>query len=256
MILLTPLASGKRGTGTLLWCFCLLLILPLFFVSAVQASGHRPAATQNPYVIDNKKYYPIPSAEGYSEKGVASWYGGKLHGRKTSNGEIYDMHTMTAAHKTLPMNTMLLVKNLENGRQTVVRINDRGPFVRGRIVDLSYKAATALGIHEKGITRVHAIALGEEAINKWGEPPVLVYRDLSVGEFFVQIGAFSKKYNADKLQKRFTDARHTTVIRQSNGTTSMLYNVLIYAGKTMQHAKRAEKSLLAHGYTGAFIIAQ
>jgi rare lipoprotein A len=166
------------------------------------------------------------------------------------------MHAMTAAHKTLPMNTVLLIKNLENNRQTVVRINDRGPFVRGRIVDLSYKAARALGIHEKGITRVHAIALGEETISKWGEPPVLRYQDLSVGEFFVQIGAFSKKHNAERLRKRFTDAGHTTVIRQSNVSESIFHNVLVYAGKTMQHARRAEKSLLAHGYTGAFIIAQ
>jgi rare lipoprotein A len=256
MILFTPVAAGEKDNVVLLWCMVVLIFLSLFFVSAVQASGHRPAATQKPYIINNKRYYPIPSAEGYSEKGVASWYGGKFHGRKTSNGEIYNMHDMTAAHKTLPMNTMLLVKNLANGRQTVVRINDRGPFVRGRIVDLSYKAAIALGIHKKGITRVHAIALGEEAINKWGEPPVLVYKDLSVGEFFVQIGAFSKKFNADRLQKRFTDAGHTTVIRQSNGAKSMFYSVLVYAGKTMQHARRAEKSLLEHGYVGAFIIAE
>lgn len=256
MILSTPVASGERFTGTLLWCLFLLIVLPLFFVPAAQASGHRPAATQKPYIINNKKYYPIPSAEGYSEKGVASWYGGKFHGRKTSNGEIYDMHSMTAAHKTLPMNTMLLVKNLENDQHTVVRINDRGPFVRGRIVDLSYKAATALGIHEKGITRVQAIALGQEAVSKWGEPPVLVYQDLSVGEFFVQIGAFAEKLNADKLQKRFSDAGHTTAIRKSLGTVSMLYRVLVYAGKTMQHAKRAEKSLLERGYVGAFIIAE
>ncbi len=255
MIPFTPVASGERHIAILSWCLFLLIVLPLFFIPAAQASGHRPAATQNPYVIDNKRYYPIPSAEGYSEKGVASWYGGKFHGRQTSNGEVYDMHSMTAAHKTLPMNTMLLVKNLENDRQTVVRINDRGPFVRGRIVDLSYKAATALGIHEKGITKVHAIALGEEAISKWGEPPVLVYQDLSVGEFFVQIGAFSKKFNADRLQQRFSDAGHTAVIRQSQGTVSMLYSVLVYAGKTMRLAKRAEKSLLEHGYVGAFIIA-
>jgi rare lipoprotein A len=256
MILSTPVASGERDTGILLWTLCLLIILPLFFAPAAQTSGHRPAATQNPYIIDHKRYYPIPSAEGYSEKGVASWYGGKFHGRKTSNGETYDMHSMTAAHKTLPMNTVLLVKNLENDKQTVVRINDRGPFVRGRIVDLSYKAAAALGIHEQGITRVHAIALGEEAISKWGEPPSLVYQDLSVGEFFVQIGAFSQKFNASKLQQRFTDGGHTTVIRKSLGTQSMLYSVLVYAGKTMQHAKRAEKSLLDHGYAGAFIIAE
>ena len=133
----------------------------IVYVTSADASGHRPR-TQKPYVIDGKRYYPIPSAEGYSEKGIASWYGGKFHGKKTSNGETYNKYSMTAAHKTLPMNTMLLVKNLENGKKTVVRINDRGPFVRGRIVDLSYKAAKTLGIVKNGTARVQAIALGEE----------------------------------------------------------------------------------------------
>ncbi len=82
---------------------------------AVKKSTRLPA-TQRPYVINNKKYYPVPSAEGYSEQGIASWYGPGFHGRLTSNGEVYDMHSMTAAHKTLPMDTMLLVKNLENGQ--------------------------------------------------------------------------------------------------------------------------------------------
>jgi rare lipoprotein A len=209
-----------------------------------------------PYVIDNKRYHPIPSADGYSEKGIVSWYGGKFHGRRTSNGEIYDMHSMTATHKTLPMDTMLLVKNLQNGKQTVVRINERGPFVRGRIVDLSYKAAKTLGIAKKGLARVQAIALGEEAVNRWGEAPTLVYKDLSVGEFYVQIGAFAQKTNAGKLQKRFTDAGHTTVIQKDLGSESALYSVQVYAGKTLQNAKRAEKALLDNGYVGSFIIAR
>ena len=124
-----------------------------FPLKNTEVSGHRVPATQKPYVINNKRYYPIPSAEGYIENGIASWYGGKFHGRKTSNGETYDMHSMTAAHKTLPMNTTLLIKNLDNGKSTVVRINDRGPFVQGRIVDLSFKAAQSLGIAQKGIAR-------------------------------------------------------------------------------------------------------
>ncbi|MCI5132293.1 MAG: septal ring lytic transglycosylase RlpA family protein, partial [Candidatus Electrothrix sp. EH2] len=93
--------------------------------------------TQRPYVIEGQTYYPIPSAQGYEETGLASWYGDPFHGRKTANGETYDMYGVTAAHKTLPMNTMLLVKNLRNGKTATVRINDRGPFVDGRIIDLS-----------------------------------------------------------------------------------------------------------------------
>ncbi len=240
----------------ILWCIPVLTLLSLFLTPLVQASGHRPPATQVPYVIDNKRYYPIPSAEGYNENGIASWYGGKFHGRRTSNGEIYNMQAMTAAHKTLPMNTMLLIKNLDNGKSTVVRINDRGPFVRGRIVDLSFKAARVLGIAEKGIARVQAVALGEEAASKLGESPTLIFRDLSVGEFYVQIGAFSQQRNAARLQKRFTDVGHRTVIQQNDESEPILYMVQVYVGKTMQDARRAEKSLLEHGYVGAFIIAR
>jgi rare lipoprotein A len=118
----------------------------------------RPA-TQRPYVIEGQTYHPIPSAEGYEETGLASWYGDPFHGRKTANGETYDMYGVTAAHKTLPMDTMLLVKNLANGKTTTVRVNDRGPFVDGRIIDLSYNTAKELGVLHHGTEQVQIIAL-------------------------------------------------------------------------------------------------
>ncbi|MCI5212251.1 MAG: septal ring lytic transglycosylase RlpA family protein [Candidatus Electrothrix sp. ATG2] len=127
-------------------------------------------ATQRPYVIEGQTYYPIPTAEGYEETGLASWYGDPFHGRKTANGETYDMYGVTAAHKTLPMNTMLLVKNLTNGKTTIVRINDRGPFVDGRIIDLSYTTAQELDIVRNGTEKVQIVALcaaeGQEAEQK------------------------------------------------------------------------------------------
>ncbi len=261
-----------------------LTLFYLFFVISCSVTSHRVPRTQESYVINHKRYYPIPSAEGYNEVGIASWYGGKFQGRLTSNGEVYDMYSMTAAHKTLPMNTMLLIKNLDNGRQTVVRINDRGPFVQGRIVDLSLKAAEAIGIADKGIARVQAIALGEEATNiatntrtntatntrinrqintttdiKTNTPeesPALTYKELSTGEFYVQIGAFSERPSAAKLQKRFAEAGHMTIIQRNFESEPMRYMVQVYVGKTMQNAKRAEKALLASGYSGAFIIAR
>ena len=229
-------------------------VLTLFATSSLMA-GSRPA-TQAPYVIKNKRYYPIPSAHGYDEHGLASWYGPDFHGRRTSNGEIYDMHAMTAAHKTLPMNTMLLVKNLDNGRKTVVRVNDRGPFIRGRIIDLSYTAAQKIGAVAKGTARVQVIALGEKSKASRNGSQELIYNDLSVGEFYVQIGAFAKKINAIKLQKRFTEAGHTTVIQKYFGPQSILFRVQVYAGKDIHLAERAEKALLDHGYIGAFTIAR
>jgi rare lipoprotein A len=146
-----------------------------FWLRAQDAGSSRPGrrhqngkkktkstATQRPYVINGITYYPIPSAAGYAEMGLASWYGEPFHGRRTANGEIYDMYGETAAHKTLPMDTILLVKNLENGKSSVVRINDRGPFVQERIIDLSYSKAQHLGIIGKGTAKVEIVALGAQ----------------------------------------------------------------------------------------------
>lgn len=233
----------------------LLILCYLLTGGQVLGSG-KPQATQAPYIINSKRYYPIPSADGFAQKGVASWYGPDFHGRRTSNGETYNMHEMTAAHKTLPMDTMVLVKNLDNGKKTIVRINDRGPFVQGRIIDLSYSAGKTLGIVADGTAKVQIIALAEGAIGQEGAAPTLIYNDLSAGEFYVQIGAFAQKINAIKLQKRFTDAGHTTVIQKYFGPDSILYRVQVYVGKSLLYAQRAEKALLEHGYAGSFIIAR
>lgn len=219
-------------------------------------AGERIPSTQKPYVINKKRYYPIPSAEGYREVGIASWYGKYFHGRRASSGERYNMYNMTAAHKTLPMNTMLLVTNMHNERKVVVRVNDRGPFVRGRIIDLSYQAAKNIGMIGDGTAKVQLTALAEGTVSRKGGKPTLVHVDLMAGEFYVQIGAFAQKINAIKLQKRFTDAGHTTVIQKYFGPESTLYRVQVYAGKTLQNAKRAEKALLDHGYVGSFIVAR
>lgn len=111
------------------------------------------------YVVFGKTYYPKQSSRGHVERGIASWYGTKFHGRKTSSGERYDMHQMTAAHKTLPLPTYALVKNLENGRSVIVKVNDRGPFVGDRIIDLSYAAAKKLGVDKKGIAQVEVVSI-------------------------------------------------------------------------------------------------
>lgn len=108
----------------------------------------------NPYVIEGKRYYPIASSEGYKAKGIASWYGKDFHGKKTANGERYDMFAMTAAHPTLPLPTYVRVTNLENGLSVMLRVNDRGPFKRGRLIDLSYKAASLLGMAKQGTAPV------------------------------------------------------------------------------------------------------
>ena len=112
-----------------------------------------------PYTVLGKTYRVMKTAKDYKERGGASWYGTKFHGRLTSNGERYNMYEMTAAHKSLPIPTYVSVKNLDNGREIIVRVNDRGPFHEGRIIDLSYAAASKIGMLKKGTARVEVVAI-------------------------------------------------------------------------------------------------
>ena len=122
---------------------CLAWVIIFLIVGCTKSIAPTPAPKEKPkpYRVGKTWYHPVSEAKGYKEQGIASWYGKKFHGRKTSSGETYNMYAMTAAHKTLPLGTHLKVVNLNNDEEVVVRINDRGPFVRGRIIDLSYAAA-------------------------------------------------------------------------------------------------------------------
>ena len=123
-------------------------------------SGKSPP-TQRPYTIKGKQYTPMASAQGYVEEGIASWYGKKFHGRKTSNGETYNMYALTAAHKTLPMGTWVKVYNRDTRQELIVRINDRGPYVNGRILDLSRAAAAQLGMVDGGLSVIQLEVTGD-----------------------------------------------------------------------------------------------
>ena len=235
--------------------------------------------TQRPYVIKGITYYPIPSARGYVEQGIASWYGEPFHGRKTSNGEIYDMYGDTAAHKTLPMDTMLLVKNLQNGRSTVVRINDRGPFVQDRIIDLTYTKAQTLGLVGKGTAQVEIVALAEGAPEEEamvattptkptqpGQPPPPPVKkpphkappipDFDKGNFYVQVGAFDRVENARLMAKAFAKRGRDVVIQQYPAAGMNLYRVLIFASHSLAKAKLYEKQLEAEGFRYALLLAR
>lgn len=127
---------------------------------SLASSSKSSSATMKPYTINGKTYYPTTVNVGESAQGTASWYGPNFHGKKTSNGETYNMNAMTAAHKTLPMNTMVKVINLKNNKSTIVRINDRGPFVAGRIIDLSKAAASAIDMLGSGTAPVRLEVVG------------------------------------------------------------------------------------------------
>lgn len=151
------------------------------------------------YEVFGKRYHVLGSSSGYLERGVASWYGKDFHGGPTSNGEKYDMYAMTAAHKTLPLPAYVQVTNLRNGKSVVVRVNDRGPFVANRLIDLSYSAASRLEMIREGTTLVEVRSL--DAVGSAPAPPA------STEELYVQAGAFGEEANANRLADRLRAAR-------------------------------------------------
>lgn len=155
------------------------------------------------YTVMGKTYYVKDSSEGFKQKGIASWYGNKFHGRRTSSGEEYNMYAMTAAHKTLPIPVFVEVKNIDNGRTAIVKVNDRGPFHEGRIIDLSYAAATKLGVAQTGTANVSIRVVASEAEKKHRRSEVFVESSISESDkLYVQIAAFSTEKNAQQHLKK------------------------------------------------------
>jgi len=216
------------------------------------------AGNKSPYTVLGQTYVLLPSAKGYRATGMASWYGTKFHGRSTANGDEYDLYGMTAAHKTLPIPTYVLVTNLENNRQAVVRVNDRGPFVSNRVIDLSYAAAVKLGYADKGTAFVEVAAIDvdnwpprkPELLPEPVTPPLAPERspnssapnstapgmatpaviDNAVsparatpvgGGFYVQAGAFSHKPSADNLRTRLAAELQQPVEVQASGNPAL-----------------------------------
>ncbi|WP_058481721.1 septal ring lytic transglycosylase RlpA family protein [Legionella waltersii] len=149
------------------------------------------------YYVDGRTYEVMKNSSGYKSRGVASWYGMKFHKQRTSSGEPYNMYVMTAAHKTLPLPTYIKVRNLENGKEAIVKVNDRGPFHSNRIIDLSYAAALKLGIFPKGTAQVEIETLMGPA---------------SKGLYFLQAGAFTTEYSAKLLKSKLNRITPSPVI--------------------------------------------
>jgi len=206
-------------------------------------------ATMRSYVVGGKRYYPTKARVGDTLRGIASWYGPNFHAKRTSNGEIYDMYAYTAAHKTLPMNTMVKVLNRENGRSVVVRINDRGPFVAGRIIDLSNVAARKINMVKKGTAKVKLTILGFNA--RIAKTRLQREETATVGKFYVQVGAFRNMSGAMTTKRKFDlilDDGYKATIKRSN-----LNRVWISGFRSEEEAKDF-KSL--NGLENAMIIAQ
>jgi len=203
-----------------------------------------------PYQVDGKTYYPTTVSVGDTFSGIASWYGRDFHGKKTSNGEYYNMYDMTAAHKTLPMNTMVKVTNLRNSKSVVVRINDRGPFVRTRIIDLSYAAASRLGVVGSGTAPVRLEIIGFGGLIRANRTKP---SSVSLGNYLVQIGAFRKKSGARRYAQRYlrVEARYKSKVKEYMLDGYPIYRVYLSGFNSEAEAR----DFIAKGkFTGSFIV--
>ena len=231
----------------------------LFFIFGCATSEpppRQPTGYPRPYKVFGKWYQPLPHSKGFRQRGIASWYGKNFHGKKTSNGEIYDMYAMTAAHKTLPLGTYVRVQHLENKRELEVRINDRGPFVRGRIIDLSYTAAKKLGIVGPGTADVEIVALGTPAATDGGTGRTFVPGDYYSGNFTFQVGAFANRENAERLKRKLDQQYKNAHITLYDRGDKIFYRVRVGAFNTLEDAVRNEAILIQDGYPDAFMVAE
>lgn len=182
------------------------------------------------YTVAGISYRTMASSEGHVERGLASWYGTKFHGRRTSSGEPYDLYSMTAAHKTLPLPTYVEVTNLKNGRKLVVKVNDRGPFHEGRIIDLSYAAAQKLGITSTGPVEIRAITPGSPPSAQMATQlsSESTPTDARETKLYLQVGAFVERGKAEQLRSRLQEhASGNIQISPSKKAQSTIYRVRI-----------------------------
>lgn len=204
-------------------------------------ASEAPAENANPESSTPTPVHPKsskvpPASAGYTEEGNASWYGDPFNGRHSSNGEIYDMHKLTAAHRTLPFNTMVLVTNLNNGKSTTVRITDRGPFVANRIIDLSQAAAREIESIGPGVVPVRLEVLGNV--------------DVTAGYFTVQVGAFREPVNANRLRDRLSVNYSPIFIQQYDSPDGAFYRVRVGKISGEQAARQfGEKLRDTEGFT-------
>jgi rare lipoprotein A len=202
------------------------------------------------YVVNGKRYFTLKSAKGFVERGIASWYGRKFHGRRTSSGETYNMYAMTAAHTRLPLPSYARVINLQNGRAVVVRVNDRGPFHDNRIIDLSYTAATKLDMLGTGTAMVEL-----RAVDPREPEPAQIVAPVVPPRLYLQVGAFAERGNAERLRSHVTSlvdvvARVDRVV--SSGRT--LYRVRVGPLPDVEEADRLAMLVSSAGFESPRIV--
>jgi rare lipoprotein A len=264
--------SGIRDADFIIDLFSLLPILRIMSIrrfvlmswclllAACGTTGHRVSVEpgspgqrpwQRPYTVDGERYVPLATAEGYREEGLASWYGAEEHGGPTSNGETFDMYQPTAAHKTLPLGCYLRVTNKMNGKQIVVRVNDRGPFVPERIVDLSYRSARDLGIVESGVAPVLI-----EVVSPGSGPSRSACAPAAAGAYTLQVASFADPEAARQLSERLRKDLSFSTVREVETGKGRFYRVQAGRFPSRAAAEEARVALAGSGYPDAFIVSQ
>lgn len=266
-----------KGAGRALFPALLIFVLLAAGCASVRSYEQRDgipgspsgsaSPSSKPYTILGKTYYPYESVDNFSQTGVASWYGPGFHGKKTANGEKFNTNSLTAAHKELPFNTMVKVTNLTNGRSTMVRINDRGPFSKNRIIDLSKKAAQEIGMLQTGTARVRIEAITSKAGSRPSSRSEDARRVLetlekvnasmdrleqvgrALARIYIQVGSFSSPANS----------RHATTMLKELGISGRVRTSgnrhIVQAGpfRTRQEARDAMRSLSTR-FSGMFML--
>lgn len=240
-------------------------LLFFFFALVACQTGHRTRVIdtpetrelkgwQKPYEVDGQRYHPLRDHQGFRQEGIASWYGKKFHGRLTSNGETYDMYAMTAAHKTLPLGIFVKVTNKRNGLSTTVRVNDRGPFVAGRIIDLSFSAARKLDVVDAGTAPVQIEALGYRN-EQGGKVSYVAPRSYDVGSYAVQVGAFSVEENALRLAEDLRRKYGAADVQQGVKNGQTLFRVRAGKYTSLAAAEQAREAFRKQAFPGSFVVA-
>ena len=206
-------------------------------------------------MVKGERYEPLLSHEGFVEDGLASWYGADFHGKATSNGETYDMYALTAAHKTLPLGVYVQARNKRNGKMVIIRINDRGPFVKDRIIDLSYTAAQRLGFTDAGTVPVHIEALGYRLDNDAGTGSYGSPVSYDAGSYAIQIAAFANTDNALRLATEMKKRYGTAGIQDAVVNGSRFFRVRVGRYGSLEMAEAARRDFEQKGYAGSFVVA-
>ncbi len=258
-----------RIAGIVLFALFLAACAETDFAATIMKSGGNEARGHykvgQPYEIRGVWYHPAEDPF-YDEEGIASWYGEPFHGQLTANGEIYDMNELTAAHKTLPMPVYVRVTNLENGRSLVLRVNDRGPFIAGRIIDVSRRGAQMLGFEGQGTARVRVQVIDQESGRTWAElgrqpattdaaaaPAIDFTHEDPGGGLFVQAGAFTDAANAFVVSQALVGTGDIHVIR-AVVADRVFYRVRVGPFLARGQADRIREQVMTLGYRDAIVV--